>query len=66
MAALPPNQSDRLAFIKHVLASALSQAALPEPFCSNAILSLHDAVELFLQMIAEQVGAVVSKKADFL
>jgi len=66
MTVLSPDQSDRLAFIKHVLSTALDHSRLPDPFCSNAILGLHDAVELFVQMIAEHVGAVVSKKADFL
>jgi hypothetical protein len=66
VAVLSSDQSERLAFIKHVLSAALEHAKLPEPFSSNAILGLHDAVELFVQVIAEHVGAVVSKKADFL
>jgi hypothetical protein len=66
MAVLSEDQSDRLAFIKHVLNAALDHARLADPFCSNAIVGLHDAVEVFVQMIAEHVGAAVSKKADFL
>ena len=66
MTVLSSDQTDRLAFIKHVLSTALDHARLPDPFCSNAILGLHDAVELFVQMMAEHLGAVVSKKADFL
>jgi hypothetical protein len=52
--------------IKHVLSVALDHARLPEPFSSKAVLDLHDAVELFVQLLAEHVGATVAKKADFL
>ena len=61
------DHSNRLGFIKHVLGAALDHARLPEPFSSKAVLDLHDAaVELFLQLVAEHVGATLSKKADFL
>lgn len=66
MAQLQPDHSHRLAFIKHLLSAALDDARLPEPYSSKAILNLHDAVELFVQLVAETVGAAVSKKADFL
>ena len=66
MTELSSDTSHRLPFIKHVLSTAIDNARLPEPFCSQAILGLHDAVELFLQFLAEHVGATLSKKADFL
>jgi hypothetical protein len=59
-------QQPPFGFIKHVLSAALDHARLPEPFSSKAILELHDAVELFVHLIAEQLGATMSKKADFL
>ena len=66
MTELPPDVSHRLPLIKHVLGTAIDHARLPEPFCSQAILELHDAVELFVQFIAEHVDVTLSKKADFL
>jgi hypothetical protein len=46
----------RLAFIKYLYKIGDEQAKKPEPMCWAAILTLHDAVELFLQLIAENVG----------
>ncbi|MCY4660972.1 MAG: hypothetical protein OXF93_14325 [Acidobacteria bacterium] len=66
MTALAAEPSHRVPLVKHVLATALDHTRLPEPFCSQAILGLHDAVEFFLQLAAEHVGATMSKKADFL
>ena len=60
------DESHRLAFIKHLLSAAIDDARQPEPFCSKAILDLHDAVELFLALIAEHVGAEVPRRANFL
>ena len=48
------------------MSAALDYARLPEPFSSKAVLDLHDAVELFLQLVAEHLGATLSKKGDFL
>lgn len=66
MKELPSDTSHRVPFIKHILSSALDHAGLPEPFCSHAVLGFHDAVELFLQLVSEHVGATVSKKAGLL
>ena len=66
MGELPSDVSHRLPLIKHVLSSAVDDARLPEPFCSHAILELHDAVELFAQFLAEHIGVTMSRKADFL
>ena len=66
MKELPSDTSHRIPLIKHILSTALDHAGLPEPFCSHAVLGLHDAVELFVQLISEHVGATVSKKAGLL
>ena len=66
MPPLTASQSEQIAFIKHLVTSALDEAERPEPFCCRAILGFHDAVELFLEMVAEVVGADVSKKVDVL
>jgi len=47
----------RLAFIKAVYTTAVSQSQAPEPLNSMAVLSFHDAVELFLQLSAEYLNA---------
>ena len=66
MTELSSDASHRVPLIKHVLSTAIDHAKLPQPFCSSAILELHDAVELFVQFAAEHVGATLPKKADFL
>jgi hypothetical protein len=44
----------RLAFIKYLFQQANDQANLSEPMCLTSLLIYHDAVELFLQLSAEQ------------
>ena len=66
MKKLPSDTSHRVPLIKHILSTALDHAGLPEPFCSQAVLGLHDAVELFVQLISEHAGATVSKRAGLL
>jgi hypothetical protein len=45
----------RLAFIKYLYRLGEKQAKQPEPMCWSAILTLHDTLELFLQLIAEHL-----------
>ena len=52
----------RLAFIKYLYASAVEQSRRPDPLCSASILMFHDAIELFLQLGYEYLGA--SKKSQ--
>ena len=66
MMALSSDMSHRVPIIKHVLTAGVDYARLPEPFCAHAVLCLHDAVELFLQLASEHLGADVSQKSDFL
>lgn len=46
----------RLALIKYIFTMGLSQSYLPEPLFSTAILTFHDAVELFLQLTCEELN----------
>jgi hypothetical protein len=43
----------RLAFIKYLYKVAIKQSQTPEPLCVASILTLHDAVELFIQLACE-------------
>jgi hypothetical protein len=45
----------RLAFIKYLYSVGEEQARKSEPLCWAAVLTFHDAVELFLQLVAEYV-----------
>jgi hypothetical protein len=49
--------SRRLAFIRYLHHQAVRQGRLPEPQSSAAVLLLHDAVEAFLLLAAEHLGA---------
>lgn len=55
----------RLAFIKALYSSGVSQSQQPEPLSSMSILSFHDSVELFLQLSSEYIGAP-KKQPNFL
>ncbi len=49
-----PETTNRLVFIKYLYTIAHTQANQPEPLNAAAILTLHDTVELFLHLAAEQ------------
>jgi hypothetical protein len=44
----------RLAFIRYLYNIAIEQSRQPEPMASASILTFHDSVELFLQLVCEQ------------
>lgn len=50
----------RLAFIKYILNQANHQSRLPEPICASSLLSFHDATELLLHLIAEELNVKVN------
>ena len=50
----------RLVFIKYLYTQGLTQSKQSPPLSSASVLSFHDAVELFLHLTLEHVGA--SKK----
>ncbi|KKL10745.1 hypothetical protein LCGC14_2552760 [marine sediment metagenome] len=66
--ALPMNPSEaettpmdhntvrRLAFIRYLYQTAISQSQHPVPLCCASLLTMHDAVELFLQLASEHLN----------
>jgi hypothetical protein len=50
---MDPSDLKRLAFIKYLFTIALDQSYLPEPAGAAAILTFHDAIELFNQLACE-------------
>lgn len=48
---------ERLAFNKYLVDMAAEQAQEPQPMAATAVLSFHDAVELFLQHASEHLNA---------
>ena len=43
----------RLAFVKYLYQLGIGQSRSPEPFAAAALLTFHDAIELFLQLASE-------------
>lgn len=56
---------ERLAFIRMLHQQGIAQSRLPEPLNFGCILTFHDAIELFLLLTAEHVGATVPDKGKF-
>jgi hypothetical protein len=52
---IPSDKLERLVFVKHLLAQAEKSKDLDRPLSSTTILTLHDAVECFLQLLFEQL-----------
>jgi hypothetical protein len=50
----------RLAFIQYLNKTAIEKSKEPEPYCWASILTFQDAVELFLELVAEELD--ISKK----
>lgn len=51
------SETRRLAFIRYLYLVGERQSRHPEPFGSAALLTFHDAVELFLQLASEKLDA---------
>src|SRR5436309_12583636 len=60
-----PTTLSRLAFIRYLYTVGLQQSGQPEPLNSSAILTLHDSVELFLQLASEFLNAHPKANQDF-
>jgi hypothetical protein len=56
----------RLAFIRMLHQQGNEQAQLPNPMRVTCILTLHDAVELFLVLVGDHLGANLSPRLDFM
>ena len=63
--ALEPEQVTRLSLIRYLLRHAERQCTEPQPACSLALLPMHDAAEMFLDLIAESHGAA-SQSRNFM
>ncbi|MEU9787600.1 hypothetical protein AB0H92_42750 [Streptomyces phaeochromogenes] len=55
-----------LAFIRLLHRQGIEQSLLPEPLSFTSVLTFHDAVELFLIVTAEHLGAVVKDRDGFI
>jgi hypothetical protein len=56
----------RLTFIKYLYGVAVEQSRQPEPLGAASILTLHDSVELFLQLASEYRDAKTTAKMNFM
>ncbi|MFD4595645.1 hypothetical protein [Streptomyces rubiginosohelvolus] len=63
--AISSQEMQRLAFIRLLVQQGVEQAARPEPIAAAAILTFHDAVELFLMLASEHLGVTVPDKGGF-
>lgn len=53
---MDPSLYRRLAFVKYLYSVGITQCRAPEPLASAGLLTLHDSVELFLQLAAEHLN----------
>ncbi|MBQ1019271.1 hypothetical protein KBX71_15545 [Micromonospora sp. D93] len=61
---LSPDTIRRLAFIRYLHTLGAEQARLPEPMSFACVLTLQDAVESFLILATDHLGAAASKTFD--
>lgn len=59
------NTLERLAFIKYLYNVAVEQSRMPEPMCWQSLLSFHDSIELFLDLVCWKMN-VKSKDLKFM
>lgn len=63
---LSVEHTQRLAFVRYLLQVGIDQSRRPEPFGCVSLLTFHDVVEMFLQIVAEHFGASQKRAPDFL
>jgi hypothetical protein len=63
--AISSQEMQRLAFIRLLVQQGVEQAAKPEPMAAAAILTFHDAVELFLMLTSEHLDVTVPDRGPF-
>lgn len=63
--ALDANTVRRLAFIRFLYTQGLDQARRPQPLAATALLSFHDAVEMFLLLAAEHLNVNLPGNVTF-
>lgn len=59
-------EARKLAFCRYMLDRATEESKAPGPFRWRSILTLHDAIEMFLHTAAEHCGKAPSRKTHFL
>ena len=64
-ASLDPTTVRRLAFVKYLYKTGVSQSKAPEPLGGASLLTFHDSVELFNQIASEHVDSG-AKKPNFM
>ena len=62
---LSPDQVTRLALARYLLQHAEAALKNPQPLCSLALLSAHDAIEMLLDVLAETVNASIATGSNF-
>ena len=62
---LSQNTIKRLAFIRFLYGEGREQAVRPQPLAATALLSFHDAVEMFLLLAAEHLGVNLDRHTTF-
>lgn len=62
--SMTPDMISRLAFIRYLHTLGTEQARLPEPLSSACVLTLQDAVESFLILATDHLGASASPNFD--
>jgi hypothetical protein len=55
-----------LVFIRLLYMQGIEQSQLPEPLAFSSVLSFHDAVELFLVLTGEHLGASLNERLEFM
>jgi hypothetical protein len=61
----PEDFMPRLAFIRYLYTNGVEQSPQPLPMGASSVLTLHDSVEMFLQLAAEHTNAGADKRTDF-
>ena len=59
-------QINRLSLVKYLMDRAKEQCSLAQPLCALALLPMHDAVEMFLDLLAESMDVPISKSRAFI
>ncbi|MCX5256811.1 hypothetical protein OOK27_22190 [Streptomyces canus] len=63
---ISPQNMKNLAFIRLLHRQGIEQSLLPEPLSFTSVLTFHDAVEMFLIVAAEHLGAFVKDRDPFI
>lgn len=64
-ASLDPSVTKRLLFVRFLLRQGVEQSQKPYPLSAASILSLQDAVELFLVVAGQHLGVEITDKMTF-